>query len=284
MRRIGAYVLPGDTVWLEQTLTRYYGLLDALVVPVPEDGRGWTGVPIPVQAALEVIDRVDHRRIARHVKGRWTNVANPMRADTAQRQAALDALRGKVDWVIQLDGDELLPDPHVMIAAIDEAERRGLDAIEWPMRVLFRRTRRYVFEIVSESGTPRYDYPGSVLVRAETCVNDARRVDGPYMRLVVRGDEASLQIARAPEDAEERWDGLAPEHAIIHNSWARTPHEIRQKTRSWGHASGWRGRVYYYAVWLPAPLTWRLLRDFHPFARGLWPRLARRKVTAAERE
>ena len=58
-RRFGAYVLPGDTVWLEKTLTRYYPLLDALVVPVPTDGIGWKGVPIPVDDALEISEQTE---------------------------------------------------------------------------------------------------------------------------------------------------------------------------------------------------------------------------------
>jgi hypothetical protein len=275
-RRIGAYVLPGDTVWLERTLRAYYPLLDALVVPVPADGRGWTGAPIPVDEALAAIERVDTRGLLRRVSGTWTRPHEPMRADTAQRNAALAALAGEVDWVIQLDNDELLPDAAALVAAIDEAEKRGLDAVEWPMRVLFRRTRRHVFEIVAGDRSRRYDYPGAIAVRPGVRVVDARRVGIPFLRPVVAGDRASLQLAHPLAPGEERWEALEPEQAVIHNSWARSPREILQKTRSWGHASGWRGRLYYAAVWLPAPLTWRWARDIHPFARGLWPRLERR--------
>jgi hypothetical protein len=281
-RRIGAYILPGDPVWLERTLARYYDLLDALVLPIPEDSRGWTGAPIQVDAVLAIVDAVDTRGLARRVPGQWTDAAHPMRADTAQRQAALDALASDVDWVVQLDNDELLPDLQAMIAAIDEAEARGLDAVEWPMRVLFRKTRRHMFEIVAADGSPRYDYPGAIAVRPTVRLSDARRIEGPFLRAVVRGDAASLQLSHRVAPGEERWVGLTHGQAVIHDSWARTPREIRQKTRSWGHASGWRGAVYYLAIWLPAPLTWRWLRDVHPFARGLWPRVQRRPIAPEE--
>jgi hypothetical protein len=282
-RRIGAYVLPGDPVWLERTLARYYPLLDALVVPVPEDRRGWTGAPIPVDEALAIIDRVDQRRLARRITGRWTDVENPMRADTAQRQAALDELAGVVDWVIQLDSDELIPDTGALITAIDEAERRGLDAVEWPMRVLFRSTRRHMFEIVAATGARRYDYPGAIAVRPIVRLTDARRVAGAFLRAVVAGDDVSLQLTWPAKEHEHRWPGLGPGDAIVHNSWARSPRDIRQKTRSWGHASGWRGRIYYGLVWLPAPVTWRWMQNFHPFAHRLWPRLQRRAIAPDER-
>jgi len=277
-RRIGAYVLPGDVVWLEQTLASYYPILDALVVPVPEGARGWTGAPIPVDAAMKIIDRVDTRRLMRRVSGRWRDTDHPMRAETAQRQAALDALAEEVDWVIQLDADELLPDVDALLMAIEEAENRGLSAVEWPMRVLFRRTSRHVFEVVAADGASRYDYPGAIAVRPGVRLLDARRAEGGFLRVVARGDTSSLQLVHSPGEREHRWEAIGHAQAVIHNSWARTTAEIRQKTRSWGHASGWRGAVYFATVWLPVPLTWRWARDVHPFSRGLWPRLERRAL------
>lgn len=281
-RRVGAYVLTGDITWLDKTLAQYYPYLDVLVVPVPDDRLGWTGVELPIDEVLEVIDQHDSRKIARHLSGTWTDRDAPMQADTGQRQDALDSLRGQVDWVIQLDNDEYLPDPDALFSAIDEAEDQGLDAIEWPMRVLFRRTTRHVFEAVTADGRVRYDYPGAIAVRPTVTLLDARRVEGRYLRAVVVGDDTSLQLTRQPDGREERWARLTPEQAILHNSWARSPRAIRHKIRSWGHASGWRGRLYYYLVWLPAPLTWRFIRDVHPFSRGLWPRIARRVATEVE--
>jgi hypothetical protein len=278
-RRLGAYVLPGDTVWLEKTLTRTYPLLDALVVPVPLDGIGWNGHPVPVDEALTIIRRVDTRGILTTVRGRWVDPAEPMRGDTAQRQAAVDALAGTVDWVLQLDGDELLPEPAALLRAIDAAEEQKLRAIEWPMRVLFRRTRRWVFEVVGLHGEARYDYPGPIAVRPDVELIDARRVAGDYLRAVVVGDHSSLQVVRPAEPSEHRWVDLRPEEAIIHNSWARPARAIRQKIRSWGHANDVGRERYFWLRWYPSPITWRFVRNLHPFARDLWPRLGRRAAT-----
>ncbi|QAY69006.1 hypothetical protein [Xylanimonas protaetiae] len=273
-RRYGAYVLPGDPTWLERTLSRYYPLLDRLVMPVPVDGRGWTGAPIPAAECLAIARRVDTRGILQVLEGQWTAPADPLSADTAQRQAAIAALGDGVDWVLQLDNDELLPDPQVLDTAVDRAESLGLNAVELPMRVLFRRTRRTVLEVVAADGRPRYEYPGTVAVRAGTTLAEARRVAEPYLRLLVEGDDRSLQVVRPAEEGEHRMAALRPEQAIVHNSWARSPAEIRTKMRSWGHAKDAAYGRYYWTVWWPSPVTWRLLRDVHPFARGLWPRLA----------
>ncbi len=275
-RRIGAYILPGDPTWLAKTLAAYYPLLDELVVPVPADGVGWAGRRIPVEAVLAIVRNLDDRKILRTVEGVWTDLEQPMRADTAQRQAALDALVGRADWVLQVDNDELLPKPGALMSAIDAAEDVGLSAVEWPMRVLFRRTRRWVYEIAGEDRGPRYDYPGAIAVRPEVTLADARRTTGAFLRPVVVGDDRSLQVRRPAGDGEQRWFELHPEEAIIHNSWARSAGEVWQKTRSWGHADGLRGVAYFAFQWLPAPLTWRFTRNLHPFARDLWPRLIRR--------
>lgn len=272
-RRIGAYVLPGDTVWLRRSLGQYYPFLDALVVPVPEDGRGWTGVPIPVEEAVGLIRAADTRGIMRTIPGRWTDEEDPMRADTAQRQAAVDALSDEVDWILQLDNDEYLPRPEILHRALDEAERQGIDALEWPMRVLFRRTRKRVLEVVTVDGHPRYDYPGPIAVRSGARLRDARRSEGDFLRLVVRGDTRSLQVSRPFETGEHRVEFLDHEDAILHNSWARDPAATRQKMASWGHSTGSRFNSYYWFRWWPSPLLWRLQRDLHPFARELWPAL-----------
>ncbi|QGF23889.1 hypothetical protein [Raineyella fluvialis] len=219
---------------------------------------------------------VDVRGIHRVVWGEWQDPVNPMLADTAQRQAGIDALGTGVDWILQIDNDEVLPDVEALLRAIDEAESRSIPAVEWPMRILFRRTGPGSFlEVCSEDGDPRYDYPGPVAVRAGSRTVDARRCQGAFLRPVVRGDDRSLQLKHPSTDQEIRAEILEPEQAIIHNSWGRTPGEIRRKIGSWGHAAGFKSQVFYWLRWWPAPLMWRVMRDFHPFARGLWPRLRR---------
>ncbi|WP_265447911.1 hypothetical protein [Flexivirga meconopsidis] len=270
--KLGAYILPGDPTWLRSSLTRYYDRLDALVVPVPTDGLGWTGRPIPVQECLRIVREVDHRGLLRIVPGRWATPDAPLRADTAQRRAAMDALTD-VDWVVQLDNDEVLPDPAALLDCVPLAEELGVDAVEWPMAVLYRRMPGgKVLAVANRDGGVHHDYPGPVLIRAGATPVEARRVDGPFLRLVVSGDRQSLQIARPPVDGEHRRTTLRADQAIWHNSWARSPAVVWRKVRSSGHAS--RALRRYTAVrWLPAPLLWRVTRDLHPFAEGLWPRL-----------
>ena len=273
-QRFGAYLLPGDPVWLRSSLSRYYDLLDDLVVLVPEGHLGWNGYPLPVEACLQAVAEVDARGIARMVGGTWRNKAEPMVAETAQRQAGIEALSQRVDWILQIDNDEVLPDPQALVEVV-AAVAPDVVGVEWPMRVLYRRRRDGSYlQVVGERAETVHEYPGSVAVRSGARLCSARRVDGQFVRVRVSGDRTSLQLARPPEARERREVEVEADAAIVHNSWARRPAEVWRKTRSWGHAAGAKGVAYYLTRWLPAPLTWRRMRDFHPFASGLWPRLA----------
>lgn len=278
--RLGAYVLAADPAWIRTSILRYYDHLDVLVVAYSPSGRGWTGAPIRSRECVEAVREIDTRGIVRTVVGEWSDLTNPMAADTAQRTAALTAVGADVDWVLQLDTDEVLPDIDALLEMLAYADEVGVDAVEWPMRVLYRRLRGGgCLEIVNESGGARYEYPGAIAVRPGVTLVDARRSTGRFLRPVVEGDESSLQIRRPTEAGEIRGPALAPDTAIIHNSWARSAPAVRRKVRSWGHGGGsLKSRLYYWLIWLPAPVTWRWLRSFHPFAADLWPRLAKASV------
>ncbi len=273
-RRIGAYVLAADPTWITSTVARYYDLLDDLVVVAASDGTGWTGAPIASLPCVALVRALDTRGIVRVVWGEWRDPAHPLHAETAQRQAALDTL-GHVDWVIQLDGDELLPEPTALVDAMAEAERLAVDAIEWPMRVLFRRRRDGSYlEVENADGRAHFEYPAPVVVRPHVTLTEARRTAGPFLRMAVHDDHTSLQVAAPAAPGEVRRHALQAEQAVIHNSWARDPLSVRRKLASWGHHGGRRTRLYFALCWLPSAVTWRLLRDFHPLVRPLWPRLA----------
>ncbi len=274
-RRFGAYLLTGDPTWLASSLSRYYDLLDDLVVLVPRGGRSWTNRTLPVEACLEAIRTVDVAGKARIVTGEWIDLDNPMRAETAQRQCGLENLRDS-DWVFQIDNDEVLPDPVAIVEMLNVADREKASGVEWPMRVLYRHLGSGDYlEVVSDHLDRRYEYPGPVLVRPDAHLVEGRRIDGIFVRPVMAGDADSTQITASPAPNEIRMS-LGPQSAaIVHNSWGRSPSVVWRKIRSFGHQSGWRGVAYFALIWWPAPVRWRRLHNFHPFAKSLWPRLTR---------
>lgn len=273
--RIHAYILAADPTWIEHSVLSYYNYVDEIVVSFDRGKRGWTGTPIPVDECLARAKAVDRANKLRLVAGDFFRPSHaPIDNDTYQRQCALAEAGRGADWVLQLDSDEVLPNPLALIEMLKEAEMRKVAAVEWPMRVLFQRTRnRRFLEVCAANGSDRFEYPGPIAVRPDVKLFDARRAEGLFLRPVVGDGRTSLQTARPAEPNEIRVELKNPADAIIHNSWARDSGSIRTKIASWGHNAGWRSRLFYYLRWLPAPWVWRVMRNFHPFANGLWPAL-----------
>jgi hypothetical protein len=274
--KLNAYILAADPAWIEASVLSYYEIVNKIIVSYDEDGSGWTGTPIAVPECLERLRAIDRDKKMQFVPGHYARTDHtPMENDTYQRQCALDAAGHDADWVLQFDTDEFLPNPDALVKTLGLAQTRGdLDGVEWPMRVLFRRLHdgRYL-EICARDGQERFEYPGSVAARPSARLMDARRVAGRFLRPVVRGDNRSLQLLQPVAPAEERLELLGSVDAVLHNSWARPAESIRSKISSWSHNDGYKSWLYYYLQWKPSSFMWWALRDFHPFARGLWPAL-----------
>ena len=251
----------------------YYDVVEEIVVSYDKDSRGWTGAPLAVDECLRRAKAVDRDGKMRFFAGDYYSPdRNAMESDTYQRQCALDQA-GEADWVFQLDTDEVLPKPAKFIEALNYADAKGIPAVEWPMRVFFQRLPDGRFlEICQSAEAGHFEYPGPIAVKPGTKLDSARRTAGRYVRVVVEGD-SSLQASRPPEANEHRINFCEDGEAIAHFSWVRTPAEVRSKIASWGHNEGWKSWFFYQMYWKSAPRFWRWHRDFHPFARGLWPAL-----------
>jgi hypothetical protein len=278
--RIHAYVLAADPTWLATSVRAYYPHVEKLVVSYDQDGIGWAGGPIRVEACLAALRLLDVDRKIEWAGGRFHSFGRAGRdgdtlaRDTRQRRAALELASSGADWVLHIDTDEVLPRWEALLSALKMADDLGLSAVEWPLRVLYRQLPKGKYlEVVTSQTTTHYEY-GSIAVRPGTQLVECRRSSGPYLRPVVMGDRFSLHVRRPLEDGEHRAEMLSSDDAIWHNSWARPARAVRSKIASWGHNQGLRTWFYYYAKWLPAPVTWRALRDFHPLYPPLWPRLA----------
>lgn len=275
MMRVNAYILAADPTWLRASVAAYYPHVEKLVVSYDANRRGWTGAPIRVEQCLAVLRSLDVERKIEWAPGDFASSSTDfLAAETRQRRAALRLAAAGADWVLQIDTDEILPEWAALLKALEIGAERGLPAIEWPMRVLYRRLSGGRFlEVATSANTTHFEYPGPIAVRAGVELVDCRRADCDYLRPLVIGDRCSLQVQRPPDSGEYRVEMLAAEAAIWHNSWARPPVAVREKVASWGHNQGLRTRLYYYTTWLPAPVTWRALRRFHPLYPALWPRL-----------
>ena len=272
--KIGAYVLLADPTWIQSAVQQYYEHIDVLVVSYDCRSKGWTGTDIPVSECLALIKQIDlYGKVIEIVGDYSSGNQTPIDKDTKQRQDCIDYLSGRVDWIIQLDTDEWFPDVSELVRI---AENLPLDihGVEWPMKVLFRKIGKYQYLSISgESHNSVYEYPGPVLVRSNVKLVDARRISAPIVRYCVMDDESSLQLSGTHVVGITLRRDLNHRQVIVHNSWARSRDVVYRKVTSWGHNQGVRSTLYFWLVWFPSPFTWRIISDFHPFAKGLWPKL-----------
>jgi hypothetical protein len=272
--RVNAYILAADPTWIEIGIRSYYDVIQKLVVSFDESRRGWTGSPVNVEECIRRIQAIDVSKKVQLVAGTFARPGKPaMESETIQRQHALDHASKDSDWVLQLDPDEFLPNPTSLLKMLEAADILEISAVEWPMRVLFRKLKCGRFlEICGRGGSDRFEYPGPIALRSGTQLFHARQVNNRILRAVVDGDAESLQVCLPPSEGEIRRP-IAASDAIVHNSWARDSLCIRGKIASWGHSNDMRTRFYYHLKWKPASIFWRFMHDLHPFARGLWPAL-----------
>ncbi len=264
--KIKAYILAADPAWIEASTLAYYDLVDEIIVSYDRQGRGWTGVPIAVDACLARLRAIDRDGKLRFCPGDYARPGYaPMANETYQRQCALDAASAGADWVLQLDSDEVLAAPRVFYDCLDEAQRRGDQGLDYPARYFYRQlgNNRYL-EICSRFWGVTAGFPGPVAVRAGTTLTHARQCAVSLFRVDFLPRNTDPWH---PKDAPvHRTVGL--DQGIYHFSWVRDGQQLQEKTRSWGHAADrdWQHELDYWAWCGRHPL----LAMLHtPFARRI---------------
>ena len=272
--QLNAYILAADPTWLERSVQAYYPFVQRIVVSFDNQGRGWTGLPIPVEECLQRLRRIDAEAKMVFCGGCFSgSVSDPMQNDTAQRNAALELASAGADWILQVDTDEWLPHPEALLRVLKRADALGLRGVEWPMRVLYRKLPHdKVLEVCAADGGDHFEYIAPIAVRSGTRLQHSRRTGEAFLRPVVNGDRRSMQLLRSPALGEIREELISSEEAIVHNSWARSPWEVARKLMTWSH-SGWKVWVHYAVRWLPAAFLWPSQRNVHPLFGPVWPAL-----------
>ncbi len=231
--RLGAYLLLGDPAYLEQSIHSLYGIAERIVVVYDRDGLSWTNQPLPIEHCLSVVDRIDAEGKVELLPGDFhdTGLA-PLEAETLERNAGIAALGEDVDWVVQIDTDEVLGNPARFVESIERAEANGMSALAYPSRWLYGRVRgRTYLERCRRAWGISAGYPGPVAVRAGTRLRLARQCDVPVWRVDFRfrnTDPAHPRDVRVDETVD-------PDDGIWHFSWVRSEAEMRAKSTSSGH-------------------------------------------------
>jgi hypothetical protein len=217
--RLGAYVLAGDPAWIEDSVGSYYDLVDHIVVAFDKNNLSWSGSPLPVEESLERLRAIDRDGKLIELPGSYSDPARPaLELDTEQRQVALDRAGDGVDWVVQLDTDEILTAPQRFLHCLERADAVGADGLDYPLRYFYQKAGDRYLELGSRFWGPRANYPGPVAVRPGTTLTLCRQTRASLYRVDFRArntDPWHSPGARVDEV-------VALDEGIVHMSWVRT--------------------------------------------------------------
>ena len=274
---VNAYLLLADDSWLDRSLRNYYPFIHRITACYDENSRGFTGCPIDITPARQTLQRCDTG-----TKVQWLSAPfyrselSPLEVETKMRETGLAEAGSGADWIIQLDNDEILPDPDALRTALIMADSLGAIAIEWPMRTFFRQLSDSQFlEVCGKNGESSYSYQGAIAVRPGVQLVLARWVKTPRLRFITPELQHNLLASEAALSDPQviPITAIQPDQAIWHFSWARSEDNLRTKLQCWGHAHQFNGRRYMQRIWRPSDRNWPKMKDFHPFLRDHWPAL-----------
>ncbi|MEI6872064.1 MAG: hypothetical protein WCL08_07255 [Verrucomicrobiota bacterium] len=270
--KIKAYILCADPAWLQQSVLSYYDVVSEIVLIADKNGLGWSGVSMPSRDCIKAALAVDRKKKMRVLEGDFSNPSgNLMACETRQRQVALDACSQDADWILQLDGDEILPNASEFVRYLENRVPEHCVGVNWPMRTFFQRTASGKFlEICGTFGGQIDGFPGCVAVRPGVKLTLARQVEGEVCTFVTHHPKRWYGLKKADSSNGVL---IPASEAILHLSWVRSEAEVLQKVSSWGHARDFDVGKFVENVWKPAPKRWLFRRHFHPIWPAAWPAL-----------
>lgn len=249
--KLNAYVLAGDPAWATESLRSYYHLVDRVIVSHDRGHRSWAGHPMAVEESLAALRKADPDDKIRVLPGHWSDPDRPiLEVETEQREAARLAAAESADWVLQFDTDEVLLSPSTFLAQLREADRRGADALHYPLRNFYKRLSDDRFlEKCGPFWTTQASYPGPLAVRSTTHLTHCRQAAAATYRVDFRPwntDPSHPSGARVHAV-------IRPDEGVAHLSWVRTPEQMAAKALISGYAPErnwdrdvreweWRGR------------------------------------------
>ncbi len=229
-----AYILAADPAWIEESVASYYDLVKRIFVSFDETGTSWTGHSLDPTEAVNRLKALDHQGKIVLAPGRFFSLGrNALASDTAQRQNALDLASEGAAWVLQLDSDEIVADPATLLSCLEQADREGFDALDYPARYVYQHIRdRWYLERGRRLWRAAAAYPGAVAVRAGTRLRLSRQTDAALFR--VDFSRRNTDPWHPPSAIVHRV--VHPEQAIMHLSWVRSESAMLAKTSTWGHS------------------------------------------------
>ena len=220
MRRrinISSYILLGESAWLSESVMSYYPFVNEIIAVYDKNFMSFTGHNIKTryEDCFATLNELDVDRKVKYVCEDFVAKTDDlMVADTYMRQYALNSTSSRADLVIQIDGDEIVPDPFHFLSCIDKFVDSDYFAMEYSARWLYTHIASGFFlERCNRDFTYWHAIPGPVVIRPGLELVHSRQTDKPCMRFEPGGRHADMNVKQS----------------LLHPSMLRTDKSIREK-------------------------------------------------------
>lgn len=267
--RIGvAMVVQNDAETVERAVSAFYPEVEAVIV-TSDLRRGWTGSKIQPDDTLARVRALDVSNKVWIVEGDFAQSSDPMTNETAQRQFAADVLVAKrpdIDWVVQLDADEVFLDFRTFKTYLGQLP--GITRlVQWWLIPIFKELCDGKFLVVTDLNSKPMLESFNLAHRPGATLSLARRPQTPRISLGGR-----IRWIHTPNSE------LTRDNAVLHFSWAKSERRVREKIQTFAHAYDFDTELFL-RLWQDCSLNWRELRNFHPLYPAVWPRLSQFSIS-----
>lgn len=242
------YLISYDYIYLMNSLESIYKYVDLIVLCYDKDFKTWTGNTFNIpETFFESIKKFDTKNKIKFYSDSFyveENISNPMKSETLQRNK-LGEFMGSGGWHIQLDVDEYVYDFKKMLTYLKKSAFLLKDPINKPYSLI-----------------------------AQVIVLYKKDENGFYVINPINEDfYFATNNPKYIRARQTNWTCLYTDQRVLHQSWARDEHEIKQKLDNWGHKNDFNGEEYF-KKWKNININnYEKLIDFHPVEPKVWHKL-----------
>jgi hypothetical protein len=232
-------LLAYDYRYAFNAIRSYYDIADEIILGLDRERLSWMKQPFPIDmnAVSAFISQIDRGKKIRIVEGNFHSADHPMANDSLERSAlSLECAEG--NWVVQIDGDEIL--------------MNAMDFKNW-----------------IKTANPEYNVMARWIGVFKAFGSQVLVIDPPTevapVATKLRGQYTG---ARATKQ-----QGIMSPLNLLHFSWGRTPDELLTKLRNWSHAKDFNIDAFF-RMWQSITLqNYQQVRNFHPLHGPTWQSL-----------
>ena len=236
------YLISYDYEFVKTSLPRVYNSVTEIVLAVDINRKTWAGEDFIISddfwkwiSEIDVENKITIYQDDFSIPGLTT-----MECDTRERNI-LGKRMGTCDWYVQIDSDEYFLDFEAFALKLRNFKPTVPTTICCNVTTLFKEVNTG-YLVIDES--------------VET--------------LSFATNNPVYHVARNNQSGNEHlyWDDL-----VLHQSWARTPAEIKLKLTNWGHKDDFNTTSLYKLWDAIDEFNYYCLSNFHPLSPRTWPKL-----------